>query len=491
MPPPHAAPPLAPRAPARERAGLVVGPVALVAFVLVDPPSGVAEAAWRAAGVLALMATWWATEAVPPFVTSLLPLLLFPLLGVASIEDAAAPFAHPLVFLFLGGFLLAAAFESSGMHRRLALLALRVTGTRLRNVVLGLMATTAAVSMWVNNTATAMMTMPVALALASLARSSEPHGKPHPFGTALVLGVAFSAAIGGLGTLVGTPANSLFAAYLEQEHGVRVSFAEWMMIGVPAVLVLLPLAWLVLTRVAIRVENAEIPGGRAWVASELAALGPATPTERRVAAIFFATVALWVTLPFLAPLLPGLPLTDAGVAMVAGVALFLVPAGGGRAGPLLDAAGASRVPWTTLVLFGGGLSLADAMTDTGLAASIGAGLASLGALPLALALALVALAVVAVSEFASNTATAASLLPVGAAAAVALGAPPAVVAMTIAVAASGGFVMPVATPPNALAYATGLVPLRTLVRAGLALDLLFVLAGVGAGMLAAALPGFS
>ena len=463
------------RAPQRRRrnpaaVGLIAGPV-LFALLLVLPSPGLPEPAWRVAAVGVLMATWWVTEAVPLAVTSLLPLVLFPLLGVQEIEEAAAPFADPLVFLFLGGFMLAAAMQRWGLHRRIALSFIRAMGTRPAGMVGGFMVATAFISMWVNNTATVLMMLPIGLALIDVV--DRCHTEEPRFAPALLLGIVYAAAIGGLGTLVGTPPNALLAAFLSEAYDVEVDFVGWMLVGVPLVVVLLPLSWLLLVRVVLPLGRAEIAGARELLADEAAGLGRISRPEATVAVVFVLTDVLWVARPWLAQWVPGL--SDAGIALAGVVLLFLLPAGRGTRERVLDWKTAGRIPWEVLLMFGGGLSLAEGMQGSGLADWIGAGLEGLAGLPPLAIVVVVAALIVVLSEVASNTATAVTFLPVVASLAVGLGQGPLALGMVAVLAASGGFVLPAASPPNAIAYGTGRVTLPQMVRGGLVMDAVFAL----------------
>ncbi|HUG40089.1 MAG TPA: DASS family sodium-coupled anion symporter [Longimicrobiales bacterium] len=463
----------------RRRVGLIAAPVLLLVFLLLPLPSGMTEEGWRTAAVGLLMATWWVTEAIPIPATALLPLVLFPLLGIAPIGAAAEPFANPIIFLFLGGFILAGAMQRWALHRRIALGVVHALGTRPHRVVLGFMVATAFLSMWVSNTATAVMMMPIGLSVIALVAPRDEHGDPGQlnFGTALMLGIAYAASIGGLATLIGTPPNALLAGYMQATYGVEIGFARWMLVGLPLVVVALPVVWLLLTRVTFPIRITEIPGGRAAIRARLDALGAVSAPERRVAVVFVATALAWVSRPLLDDVIPGL--SDAGIAMAAAVTLFLLPAptdgGAGGTGRLMDWESAESLPWGVLLLFGGGLSLAAAVTDTGLADWIGSALSGLDAWP-TIALVLVVTAVVIfLTELTSNTATAAALLPVLAPLAVSLGEDPLLLAVPAAIAASCAFMMPVATPPNAIVYGSGYVTIPQMVRAGLGLNVMFIL----------------
>ncbi len=460
----------------RTRVGLLLGPALFAVFLLTSPPLGVPEPAWRVAAVTLLMATWWVTEAIPLAATALLPLVLFPLFGIVSIDAAAAPYANPVIFLFMGGFLLAAAFERCGLHRRLALTMVRLGGAGPRQIVGSFMAATAFISLWVSNTATVAMLLPMALSLVDLVEeradfTPSAERAHRNFAVALLLGLAYAANIGGLGTLIGTPPNALLAGYMAESYGRQIGFVQWMLFGVPLVLVGLPLAWLLLTRVFFPVSAERIAGGREAIAAQARALGRMTRAEWTVGVVAALTAAAWLTQPLLARAIPGV--SDAGIAVTASLLLFLIPVGrrGERA---LGWDATRRVPWDVLVLFGGGLSLANGIQQTGLAVAVGKSAAAAGAMPIALVVLVVTTIVVFLTELTSNTAVAAALLPVVTSLAVAIGGDPLLLAVPTVLAASCGFMMPVGTPPNAMVYGTGRIRMPEMLRAGLATNLLFI-----------------
>lgn len=489
----------------RARIGRVAGPLLFLALLLLPPPEGLSLPGWRAAAVGVLMAVWWMTEAVPIPATALIPLVTFPALGVAEIDGAAAPYANPLIFLFMGGFLLALAMQRWSLHRRVALGIVRRMGTRPPGLVGGVMTATAVISMWVSNTATAVMMLPIGLSLVELARrggaggeggaDSSPDGagtgagsgdvgspssddpeEQRRFAGAMLLGVAYAASLGGFATLIGTPPNALFAGFMRETYGVEVGFGRFMLVGVPMMLVTLPLCWLLLVRVVFPLRARELPGGAALIERELRALGPVSRPEWTVMAVFGAAAVLWIASPWLGRWLPDGALSDAGVGIGAALLLFLTPAGGGRRTFVLTWEEGKKIPWDVLLLFGGGLSLADALTKTGLAKWIGTRLEGFGALPTPVLVLVVAAVIVALSEVASNTATAAAFLPVAGSLALGIGENPVLLALPAALAASCGFMLPVATPPNAIAYGTGHVSVRQMARAGWWLDLICILA---------------
>jgi len=419
------------------------------------------------------MAIWWICEPVPVYATAVIPLVLLPPLGIADIRAAAAPYANPTIFLFMGGFMIALAMQRWELHRRIALNILSVTGTGPRQLVGGVMAATVFISMWINNTSTTLMMLPIAVSLFPLMAQGA---GARNFETAMVLGVAYGASIGGLGTLIGTAPNALFAGFMQQTYGVTVSFAAWMAVGVPVSLVIALACWVLLCRVLYPLSTAPVPGAAELLARERAALGPMSRGERIVAAAFLAAAALWMAQPLLAAALPGLKISDAGIAMTVALALFLAPVDLKRGVFALDWTWANRIPWGLLVLFGGGLSLAEAAGASGLAGWLGQGMAGWSGLPLWLLIAAFVALIVLLSEIASNTAVTATLLPVLATAAVALGQSPLVLCAAGAMAASGGFMLPVATPPNAIAFGTGHVNVQQMARAGVRLDLIWIVA---------------
>jgi sodium-dependent dicarboxylate transporter 2/3/5 len=463
--------------------GLVLGGVLFLLMLILPAPAGMDSAAWHVAAAGVLMATWWVTEAIPIPATALLPLVLFPLLGVADIRDAAAPFANPIIYLFLGGFLIARAMENTGLPKRIALSCIRLLGARPRSIIAGVMVSCAFLSMWVSNTATALMMLPIGLSLVALMPGEDPHvadGDPgaaaerRRFGTAIMLGIAYASSIGGMGTLIGTPPNAFLAGFMLESYGVTIGFAEWMLIGVPLVLVGLPLCYLVLTRLAFPIRSRELPGGRELVDREARALGRMSKAEKRVAGVFVVTALAWMTRPILVENVRWLSgLSDSGIAMSAALVLFVLPSGqpGGRR--LLDWRLARETPWGVLILFGGGLSLASAVEVTGLSAWLGAGVEGLTSWPLPLLMLAIVTAVILLTELTSNTATAATFLPVLGGVALGLARDPLLLAVPAALAASGAFMLPVATPPNAIVYGSGAVGIEDMVRAGVWLNVLF------------------
>jgi sodium-dependent dicarboxylate transporter 2/3/5 len=434
------------------------------------------------------MGVWWSTEALPLAATSLLPLVFLPVLGIMTPEVAAAPYADPNIFLFLGGFFLAQAFQRWGLHRRVALLILSLVGTQPRQLLLGFMLATAAISMWVSNTATAMMMLPIGVAVVSQLgpEPMEPRENDggNGFGSVFMLAIAYAASIGGMATLIGTPPNLIFAGQVRQlfpELG-EIGFLRWMLVGVPLAGVYLLLTWLYLGFIRLRVVPKATPAAtREALSEQRAALGRMSRGEWAVLMVFSLTVAAWVfradiglgplTIPGWSTRL-GLQVHDGTVAIAAALLLFLIPVDLKSAQFTLDWAWAVRIPWEVLLLFGGGFALANAFRHTGLGAWLATDLGVLAALPLGLMMLVLCVVVIFASEIASNTALASLLLPMLAATATAMNIHPYLLMLPATLAASCGFMLPVATPPNAVAFASGYVTVPQMVRAGLVMDLL-------------------
>ncbi len=451
--------------------GLFAGPLAGLVVFLSPAPEGLSQQGWWTAAVGIWMAVWWMTEALPLAVTALLPLILFPFLGLRELDATAPSYAHPLVFLFLGGFMLARAMRVWALDRRLALTVLRYVGSSPRGVIAGIMAVTAFLSMWVSNTATTMVMLPIGLSIvgsfaerdARLAASAAP---------ALLLGIAYAATIGGMGTIVGTPPNALFVAFMAESYGIEVGFLRWMTIGVPLVLVLLPIAWLVLTRLAFRIGGEDVPGQTGAVGAALAALAPISRAERMVAGVMLLVAGGWIFRPLIEVAVPGLHLSDAGIAMTGALLLFLLPADIRAGRFLLSWREAVEIRWDVLILFGGGLALAAAIGESDLADWIGTRLGGLGDLPMFLLLLAVGALIVTLGELASNTAMAAVFLPIAGATAIGMGEPAFLLTLPVALFATLGFMLPVATPPNAIIFGSGAVEMGHMLRAGAILDVI-------------------
>ncbi len=451
------------------RVGLVLGPALAIGLQLLAPPEGLSPEAWRVVSLAALMVTFWVTEAIPIYATAMFPLALLPLIGAVGIREAAAPYADPIVFLFIGGFMLAACVERWRLHERIALSIASVAGGRAAALVGGFMVASALISMWISNTATTLMLAPIAIGAAS---ALSPNGKPDlALGGALTLGVAHAATIGGIGTPVGSPTNLIGLAFFERA-GEPMAFIEWMARAIPMMLIMLPLAWFLLCLPLFgRKAQARSDALSAVIRDALAKLGRITAPEARIGIVFALVALAWMTRTELVKL-PGLSaLTDTGIAIIGALLLFFIPSGRERGEKLIDWKTAERIPWGIAVLFGGGLSLAGAMEATGLAAWIGGSIAQLDGLSAFGLVAILVVTTILISELASNVATLTSMLPVVAAVATATDAPLTSLAFPVAIAASFAFMLPVATAPNAIAYSTGLITLKRMLAVGIGLNI--------------------
>ncbi|MDO5498217.1 MAG: DASS family sodium-coupled anion symporter [Propionibacteriaceae bacterium] len=475
----------------RQVIGVLVGIAAalLIYFIM---PADLAHEAKLTAATAILMAVWWMTEAIPIPATALVPLIVFPAIGGIRFDDVGASYGNNIIFLFMGGFLLALAMQRWNLHRRIALVTVRAMGTRSSMVVAGFMVATGFLSMWVSNTATAVMMIPIGVSVLMLVgkMGGEAGGEDlgalasgdadaesaevkeaiikSNFGTALMLGIAYAASVGSLGTLIGTPPNTLLAGYMADNHDLVIGFGQWMIVGVPLSVVMLIAVWFLLTKVLYKPEIKEIPGGRELMQSELRKLGPISQGEIRVLIIFILAALSWVFIPLL---FTGL-VSDAGIAMIAGLLLFLLPAGANKGVRLLDWESAIKLPWGVLLLFGGGLALSAQFSSSGLTEWIGDSVERLGAVPVILVVVLFTAGIIFLTELTSNTATAATFLPVAGGVAMGLGIPPLLLAAPVALAATCAFMLPVATPPNAIAFGSGYVTIGQMMKGGFWLNII-------------------
>lgn len=453
--------------------GLVLGPGIAAAILLAGAPEGLSFSAWATAALLAWMAVWWATEPIPIPVTSLLPLVFIPLIGAGTAREATAGYSSPIVMLLLGGFVIALGIERWGLHKRIALNIVSRVGSHPAALIFGFMAATALLSMWISNTATTLMMVPIAISAAAALKDDT--GK---FVTALLLGVCYAASIGGVATPIGTPTNLIAIQWLEENSDATIGYAQWMSFGVPALVLLIPISWWAVTR-----NMPKLAGGEAAaleVQDQRRGLGAITAPEARAALVFGIVACLWVArvpvqlwaraqgldLPWL------MAVSDMGIAIAGAVAMFLVPAGSGKPRALLRWDEAVKLPWGVLILFGGGISLGQAVTRTGLSTWIGDQLAALSVLPPIFFIAVVVALVIFLTELTSNVATMTTLAPILGALAAAIGAAPTSLLAPAAVAASCAFMLPVATAPNAIIYATDKVPISQMIARGLRVNLI-------------------
>ncbi|MCH7909748.1 MAG: DASS family sodium-coupled anion symporter [Candidatus Hydrogenedentes bacterium] len=467
------------------RAGLVAGLLALPVILLLPAPEGISPEGHRAAAIITMMAIWWLSEAIPLAATALVPIALFPLLGVLNSRDVAGAYGDRIIFLFAGGFFIAMAMQKWNLHERIALNIVVRAGTNLRRLVLGFMIASAFLSMWISNTATALMMVPIAMAVIGQIEKRLGASEVAPFTASLLLGIAYACSIGGVATLIGTPPNGVLVSQLATlfPEAPEIGFVQWMMFGVPFTLVFLPVTWVLLTRIIFRVESRSSGDAREEIVKRLNELGVMSRGERIVSVVSICTALGWIFrkdivlgqwvipgwsdwFPF-----PGY-IHDSTVAIAATVVLFLTPVDLKKGEFALDWDWAKRIPWGILILFGGGLALARAFSETGLVNWLGSRLTLFSDVPTILVIAAIALAITFLTEFTSNTATTSIMVPIlGGAGALALGVHPLLLMVPAALSASCAFMMPVATPPNAVVFGSGQITIPQMARAGIVLNL--------------------
>lgn len=456
----------------RQRAGWLLGPGILLLTLLLDPPTGLSVEGWRTAGVAGLMATFWICESIPIPVTALLPFVLFPALQLAGIRETAAPYANPIIYLFFGGFILAMGMQKWNLHKRVAIHLISRVGTSPTRVVAGFMITSAFLSMWCSNTATTMMLLPIALSVTALFENKVGESGNRKICAALMLAVAYGATTGGMGTLIGTPPTAMLAGYMDDLYGIQIGFAQWMLIGIPIVIVTLVIVYFVLTRIVYRLDTKPVPEVAELIREQKSGLGKMSREEKMVAMVFILTAGLWVFQPLLTAWLP--MLSDTVIAMAGAMLLFLVPVSLKRGEFLMDWKTAKGLPWDVLILFGGGLSLAANIQNHGLSQYLGEMCKALDGIPLWLILVIVSFSILMITELTSNTATAATFLPVAAAVGVSLGENPLLFMIPTVLAANCSYMLPVGTPPNAIVFGSGMIRLPEMARAGMLLNIAMV-----------------
>lgn len=454
---------------------ILLGPLLFFVLQVLEHPAAMPESAWDVLCVTLWMALWWVTEAVPIAVTALLPIVLFPLTGALSIGETTAAYGEKFVFLYLGGFLLAIAIEKWNLHRRIALSIIKFIGTDLKLIILGFMVATAFLSMWISNTATSVMMLPIGAAIISQLRDNPETKKDENalFGKTLMLAIAYSASIGGIATLIGTPPNLVLAGIVQKLYNIEITFYQWVKLGLPISILLLFICWKYLTSFAFDLKGTELPGGRAEISRLLRSLGKMNKQEKLVLTVFVLTALGWITRSFL--LQPFFPfIDDTIIAICAGIILFILPSGEDN-GRLLVWEDAVKIPWGIIILFGGGMALAKAFGDTGLAVWIGEQLTDLENLPLILLVLILVAAVNFLTEVTSNLATTAMLLPILAPMALAMNIHPYFLLVAATLAASCAFMLPVATPPNAVVFGSGHLQIKDMVRAGIWMNIFSIL----------------
>jgi len=462
----------------KENFGFLLGVTAAIVVMLLPTPEGLTPEAHKTAALFLLMGVWWATEAVPVAVTALVPLALFPMLGIVDIQSAANPYANKTIYLFFGGFLIATAIQKWGLHKRIALFVLEYAGSNGASLILGFMLTAALISMWVMNTATTIMLLPIGLAVITVVKQTVKglsDQEIESFQLALLLGIAYGATIGGMSTLIGTGPNGMLAAFMADNYDLDISFVDWMKVGVPLSAFMLPCSWLILTRIIFKVEFETSQETKNLLSTMKQELGKFEGAEFKVFVVFVLTALTWMLRTVLDDINGLEGLSDAGIAMISALFLFLLPSGDKvKRGALLEWKDAQEnVPWGLLVLFGGGLSLANAVQATGLAVWMG------NLIPQGISIVLIVILVVTMiiflTELTSNMATTATFLPVVAAIAIQSDFNPLLVTAAVALAASCAFMLPVATPPNAIVFGSGLIRVPQMARAGFLINVLGIL----------------
>lgn len=459
----------------KKNISLLLGPLSFIFILLFVKPDGLSENAQIVLAITSWIAIWWITECVSIAITSLLPIILFPLCGALSIEDTTASYGHKFIYLFLGGFLLAIAIEKWNLHKRIALNIIHFIGTDMNKILLGFMVSTAFMSMWISNTATTVMILPVALAIVKQLKDNPDtiENENLKFGKSMMLAIAYSASIGGIATLIGTPTNLIFAGVIEKNYQIEITFMQWMLFALPFSIVLLAISWLYLTKFAFKFEQKSFPGGKEEIQKQLKQLGKLTKNEKAVLIVFGFTIFAWITRSFL--LVEILPkLDDTIIAIVGAVILFVIPSSK-KGENILEWEDTINLPWGILLLFGCGMALALAFDKSGLAIFIGEKLQGLNGISTFLILLLVITIINFLTEITSNVATTAMILPVLIPLAVSVNVNPYLLLVGATIAASCAFMLPVATPPNAIVFGAGYLKIKEMVKNGIWLNLISII----------------
>jgi sodium-dependent dicarboxylate transporter 2/3/5 len=447
---------------------LALGPIVFLLIIILVPLDFQQS---KVIGVAGWMITWWVTQVIPIGATALLPMVLFPALGVESLKSVTSNYANPIIYLFFGGFVLGLAIERWNLHQRFALAILKKSGNQPRKIVLGSMLATAIMSMWISNTASTMMMLPIGLSITQLLRDQFPSEKAcNQFTLCLLLGLAYAANIGGIATLIGTPPNLVLAALAGETLGIEIGFTEWLIMALPIAISLFFLAHFVNTRILFTVQSDRLHGMGKLLDQKIEKLGPQGSGEKRVQLVFLATALLWI---FRSPLsdLPGMAfLSDPIIAVASAVSLFIIPSG--ERGPLLNWEDTRSLPWDILLLFGGGLSMASGLASSGLVQLLGNVLTDSGAIPWFAVIAVISLAAIFFTEGMSNVALVSILVPIAFAVAIPLGGDPLELAIPLTIAASCAFMLPIATPPNAIVFSSNCITMKQMMRAGLLMNIL-------------------
>jgi sodium-dependent dicarboxylate transporter 2/3/5 len=459
----------------KSKLGLILGPLMFVIVLLFFHPEGLSENANAILASAVWIAIWWITEAMPIAVTALLPIVLFPLSGGLSLSATTASYGHKYIFLFIGGFVLSIAIEKWNLHKRIALNIIRVVGTDVVQIILGFMVATAFLSMWISNTATAVMILPVGMAIVTQVKDNPNTNKDENliFGKALMLAIAYSASIGGMATLIGTPPNLVLAGVVQETYNTEITFSQWFSFGFPISILFLFLSWIYLTKFAFKFKQKTFPGGKSEIQRQLKELGKITFEEKIVLIVFVLTALAWITRSFiLIHIFPAID--DTIIAIAFAITLFLLPSSN-KYEKLLNWDDTMKLPWGILLLFGGGMALALGFESSGLAVWIGSQMTSLGTIPLLFLLLIIITSVNFLTEITSNLATTAMLLPALVSVADGIGVHPYFLLVGTTVAASCAFMLPVATPPNAVVFGSGYLKIEDMVKKGIWMNIISII----------------
>ena len=459
----------------QRRVALVLGPLLFILVLFFKPFEGLSDQGHSVLATTLWIAVWWVLEAIPIAATALLPIVLFPLSGGMELASTTASFGHKYVFLYLGGFLIAIGIEKWNLHRRIALNIIAFIGSDIRKIILGFMLATAFLSMWISNTATTVMMLPIGVAIIKQLKDNPNtlNNENLIFGKALMLGIAYSASIGGISTLIGTPPNLVLAGVIQSTYGYEITFLEWFRFGFPISIILLTFCWIYITRTAFKFKQTEFPGGKEEIIRLKNELGPISYEERMVAVVFSSAAISWISRSFLLqPILP--KIDDTIIAILFGLLLFVIPSKK-KGKLLLNWKDTKNLPWGILFLFGGGMALAKAFEQSGLAVWLGQLMTEFGGLSLFLLILLLVTAVNFLTEITSNLATTAMLLPVLAPLAFEVGVHPFGLMVSAAVAASCAYMLPVATPPNAVVFGSGYLRIPDMVSKGIVMNIFSII----------------
>ena len=450
--------------------GLIIGLFIFSLFIFSEPPEGLSKAGWLTAGVALLMTIWWITEAIPIYLTGIIPLILFPIFNISDLKLVASSYAHPLVLLFLGGFIIASAMEACGLHKRIALNILSLSGTSPSKIIAGFMIATAFISMWVSNTASTIMMLPIAVSVITIF-SNQPNIRNENFAIPLLLAIAYSASIGGASTLIGTPTNIMLSSILSDSYKYEISFLDWLLIGLPVAIFLLPTVWFFLTNIIFNVSKKKSNALERTIQEMKGEIGGPSFTEKIVAVIFFLTAALWVLRRSLNEIF-NLNLNDTSIGLLGALLLFLIPTS--KTTRACNWETANKIPWGILLLVGGGIALSKAFNSSGLAMWIGEFSNYFYGYNIYLLIFIAVALIIYLTELNSNTATVATFMPILIIFAVSINQNPLFFVIPATIAASCAFMLPIATPPNAVVFGSGKISIKDMIKAGFLLNIISV-----------------